>query len=454
MHVNRRLLDIPFMLRRYAWSTEPDERLATGFIVTMPVDTPPDEEYSYQHAYAVTARHCAFSDASGTRTLGAESPWMDAQPLTIGKLPGDQWRHLRADDLLAHDDPERNLPDEEWVDIAVQPSSLANYSGVVIGQSLRAVPYDSLLIRAANQRGELLGAETASVGLFHYYRGTDKAIEPIIRFGRVAMEPVSTVRGAEGRMQAIFVESFAAQGMSGAPVFVDTGLREPALLGIHVGHAPEFSPRGTVADANVGHSGISLVAPAEKLAQLLGVEDLKHERRRIASAVIDSPWRFRDRRHRERAHLTLTEEAFLDVEDYLNEHPPAFRFLLLAPRDSPRPAIPDYWNALDVVTMGETEPVIDIVAEFFTQIKWRESHYRSIGWGTWRDGAVYASVSLYRDGAGDVEAVLVEIACEEFQAATGHRLPSQGPFLELGRRIGATLLVDEWRDVALALSPR
>ena len=381
MILNRRLIETPFMLRKGVdTSTDPEGRIATGFIITIPVDASTDEEFSYQHAYAVTAMHCAYSHSSGNRKLVAESPWMEGQPIVPGTLPEFNWRYLRADELLTSEDDKRNLPDEDWVDLAVQASNLPNYSGIVIGKSLRAVPVESLLVRQKEYPNELLGAETTTVGLFHYYRGTDDVIEPIVRFGRIVMEPVSTVRGALGKMQVILIESLAAEGMSGSPVFVNADERNPLLLGVHVGHAPVFAPKGGASkQVGSGHSGVSLVAPADKLLQLLEVEDLRAERARISDLVDSSPWRFRDRRHRERAHLTLTEESFLDEDDYREEHPDTFRFLLLRLRDTARPQVHDFWNAADVAALGNTISIRALVEKFFSTIKWRDGYYRSIG---------------------------------------------------------------------------
>jgi len=238
-------------------------------------------------------------------------------------------------------------------------------------------------------------------------------------------------------MQAILIESMASEGMSGSPVFVDAGAKSPCLLGVHIGHAK---------DGNVGaHSGVSLVAPASKLLQLLHRSDVMSARERIAQQVAYSPWRFRDARHRLRYGLALTEQSFRSADDYYNEYPVQISFLLLSSLDQ-APAVVDFWNELSVRPLAEVDQVQAIVASFFSASNWGDHYYRRSGWGRWREGETYAHVDLYLNGVSQVEAIWLDFDLEELQAATGGIRPSLKSIRDLRSAVEATHLIDLNRD--------
>lgn len=241
-------------------------------------------------------------------------------------------------------------------------------------------------------------------------------------------------------MQAILIESLASEGMSGSPVFVNAGGRDPHFLGVHVGHAKDRD--------GGAHSGVSLVAPAGKLLQLLQRSDLVSARERIAQQVSGSAWRFRDMRHRLRYGLSLTEESFATEDDYYEEHPMQISFLLVSPVGEPG-GVRDFWNELPARPLADIEEVAATVASFFSEIAWTEHFYRRSGWGLWRDGETYANVDIYADGVSQVEAIWLDFDLEELQAATGRIRPSTIAINALRQALGATHLIDLHQDEVL-----
>lgn len=328
---------------------------------------------------------------------------MEKQPLAVQELAPDEWVHFKLDEL-----PEG----EDWVDIAVQPLTVEAYYGRVIGRGTNAVDRDRLVHEVPTGYSEqLIGSETASIGLFHYYGGGDRHIEPIPRYGRFLHVPRLPVDGAQGKMRAYLVESLASEGMSGSPVFIAGdvyGARDPLLVGLHVGHATGF--------ADTGHAGVSLIAPSWKLAALLDTERLRSDRKAVEETFVRSPWRFRDRRFRLRQGVAYKETHYQDYPDYIEEHPLRHEYLIAhVSEDAQDPdiyAVEDYWNEWALAApLGGVERVKRALGVDFSSVRWRERHRDIKGWGEWKDGSE-ASVSLHLDARGAVQVVVLELEHE------------------------------------------
>lgn len=379
-------------------------RVATAFICTMPFQVAQDDDLELTHAYLVTALHCVLDARSGQyRNLRVEMPWMEEQPLAVCDLPADNWVHFTMDEMP---------PGEDWVDVAVQPLTVDAYHGRVLGRATNAVRLDQLASKVeAGYDNPLIGAETTSVGLFHYYRGSADHVEPIPRYGRLLHVPLLPVDGAEGKMRAYLVESLASSGMSGSPVFVDGdrfGADEPVLLGLHVGHAREHS--------GGGHAGVSLVAPSWKLRALLDMDRLESGRRAVEANFTRSPWRFRDRRYRQRKGVAFKETHYLDLADYEEEHPFRHEYLFANVRDDAQDPeiymVTDYWNEWAIrEPLGDVARVKETLVTEIASLRWRSRYRDVMGWGE-LDDASEASVKLYLGESGAVDVVVIELERE------------------------------------------
>lgn len=377
MHINS-IMQTPLFLS-VTLQDGSDARVATGFVCTMPFPgahpaNEADSEEVLRHAYLVTARHCVLRPDGLYMELTAECPWLEGQPFK-GDVASDAWRNLTTADLDA---------EEDAVDVAVQRLTVGLYSGAVIGHALRAVPIEDFVDDEVARELIGVGAEIVSVGLFVVYSGSEHDVEPIARYGRVAMLPRHPYRAqfptGKSRVSVYLVESLASGGMSGAPVFVpgrptDRGAE---LLGVHVGHALA----GVLAEESQ-HSGISFVVPADKLRQLLEREDLSTEREVVEREAEEKGWRFLDNRHRNRRGVVWREEGYSDTEDYLLESSMKESWLWLAPKAERFPAdgnIVDWWNECATSEFAPWSGVKCIVEGALGPCTWSTKGRQVHGW--------------------------------------------------------------------------
>ena len=437
MPIQNSLLAVPFALTL----GDSPGRVGTGFICTVPFDEPADGDNSYVHAYATTALHCVMDMASlQLRKVAVEFRWMGSQGGARVDLGNDEWTFMSPGDL----------PDgEDWVDLAVIPMS-RGYTGIVIGRALGAISIDRFIAEDAEWNMQI-GSPVATIGLFNFYSGTERALESIARFGKIAMLPDHPVRGANDRsMRTYFVESHAAEGMSGAPVFLDENERDPSLLGVHIGHAPSFNGTSKIGDSQLSHSGVALVAPAYLLRRLLNSEHLVEKRRETEEECSRAPWKFLDRRHRERRGVAFKEETFADEHDYLDEHPKVFAYLFLKP--GPQASFvkheSDSWNLSNPQAFCGAEHVQALFGVAAVRLRWATKLFRLCGWGSWiwPEGKVEEfGVNVYltdEDEVHDVSAIRFEFE-------------SPANLLQLralAAELGATRIVDTHQDVAYSVS--
>jgi len=134
------------------------------------------------------------------------------------------------------------------------------------------------------------GDEVYIVGLFTKHSGNSVNI-PIVRTGNIAMMPEEKIRSSTfGDMEAYLVEARSIGGLSGSPVFVRSGESKGgrilydrntlSLLGLVHGHF-DVEVDG-VEGAEIGNinSGIAVVVPAEKIAEVLYQPELESQRAR------------------------------------------------------------------------------------------------------------------------------------------------------------------------------
>ncbi len=135
----------------------------------------------------------------------------------------------------------------------------------------------------ADQLG--IGNEVAFAGLFVNHHGKVRN-EPIVRFGNIAAMPNEPVAFRSAEIEAYLVESRSVGGLSGSPVWVDSGVwrnvdgvlvrREGStagyFLGIMNGHW-DFRIDSTAMDdappVDFVNMGIAVVTPVDKLIGLI-----------------------------------------------------------------------------------------------------------------------------------------------------------------------------------------
>ncbi len=182
------------------------------------------------------------------------------------------------------------LPPEDWseyVDVAV-----ANWVRTPQPVRFKTVPLVSFVDDEAIQRENIgLGDELLITGLFVNHSGTGQNL-PIARMGNIAAMPEEPVETREGRMQAYLVEARSIGGLSGSPVFVDTGhgrynkygaeiafTRRFHLLGLMRGHWERERDLEDPEEAELVNKGIAIVVPSQKIRDMLEQPRLQKERR-------------------------------------------------------------------------------------------------------------------------------------------------------------------------------
>ena len=182
-------------------------------------------------------------------------------------------------------------PDEEKADVAVISAapSRSRFEYRTIPRAMFATQ------EAVNEHGIGLGDELFFPGLFVNHYGQNRNL-PIMRLGNIAGMPEEPVITSwRGQMEAYLVEGRSIGGLSGSPVFVhlvlgrggNINLSSPRffLLGLMHGH---YDASLTDADEMIAddaqfdqvNMGIAIVAPAQKIAEMLDQKSLVDERAR------------------------------------------------------------------------------------------------------------------------------------------------------------------------------
>jgi hypothetical protein len=386
-------------------SNEVGDRLATAFVVTVPLKAP-NYGAMYEHAYLVTAKHCVIDAATRTprERLRIEFPWMGEQGLAVQPIR-TQWSYLSPEDL----------PLNEWsLDLAVGPLLGSAFTGHQIGESLIAVPLSNVI---ENRSTKLLGQETVTAGLFAHSHGDEDIIEPVLRFGRVAAVPRTTVESGMGKAEAVLVEGHAAEGMSGAPVFVRSDSGGFDLLGIHVGHftnrSPVINSPRPGGDHEISgdfssrtHAGVAIVTPAWRIRDLLNSPSVMEHRRSVEEEIRDFPWRFRDRRHREIRGVVFSKADYPSMSDHPEAQRGRYEYLIHSPADDPYCTYTDELecNTHGAAELGEVDAVRAAVAAEWPSVVWAKAEIAQVS-GHVELGGQLGELTLYADPVGQVRAI-------------------------------------------------
>jgi hypothetical protein len=147
------------------------------------------------------------------------------------------------------------------------------------------IPLGMVLTEEARGASSIdVGDEVYVTGLFVHHFGTHQN-QPIVRTGNIAMVPTEPVMTSIGGMRAYLIESRSIGGLSGSPVFVreprEVGFGLLRLLGVVHGHwdiPPEAKNDGLDFAVNVASAvnmGIAIVTPAERILEVLAVDELR-----------------------------------------------------------------------------------------------------------------------------------------------------------------------------------
>ena len=228
----------------------------TGFFVAKPVPGYPIEETEsglrYLHGmfmYFVTARHVI----DNVRSLGLQ----DLVLRVNLKQGGSAFIPARLSNFVVHPDPTVDLAmihtDDGLPDYEINPW---------------IVPPGNTCTQFLFQHDIGVGSPLSIVGLFHYHAGSERNL-PIVRTGNVAAMVEEKIPTKLGPMDAFLIEARSIGGLSGSPVFANTGHKTTVLLmGVMHGHFDQ------AADGVKVNVGIGIVTPVAKLEQLLDLEEV------------------------------------------------------------------------------------------------------------------------------------------------------------------------------------
>lgn len=386
-------------------SNEMGDRLATAFVITLPL-TAPVYGAMYEHAYLITAKHCVIDTATQKprEHLRVEYPWMGEQGLAKHPIR-TKWSYLPFEDLQ---------PDEWNLDLAVGTLFGSGFTGNQIGESLIAIPLSDVI---EHRSTKLLGQETVTAGLFAHSHGDEDLIEPVLRFGRVAGVPRTVVESGLGRAEAVLVECHAAEGMSGSPVFVRNDSGHFDLLGIHVGHFTNRTPLTNtqhpggnheiaVNFSSRTHAGIAIVTPAWRIRELLNSPNVVEHRNSVEDEVRDFPWRFRDRRHRATRGVVLSRAFYPSMSDHPEAQRGPYEYLIHSPADDPYCTFTDELecNTRGAARLGEVDAVSAAVAAEWPSVVWTIAEVARVS-GQVELGGQLGDLTLYADTVGQVRAI-------------------------------------------------
>jgi hypothetical protein len=182
----------------------------------------------------------------------------------------------------------------EAVDVAVMPFATANLSEI----NVEWIPEKMFVMPQRIRRlGIGIGDELACVGLFTEFHGSSELV-PIVRSGIISMLPRDPIPTKDfSPMEAVLIESRSIGGLSGSPVFVRNAVSLPPVkdaegditslsglgslhfLGLIHGHWNAGDSAAFIPEE--AHSGLSIVVPASKIAEVLHHPELIEMRRKI-----------------------------------------------------------------------------------------------------------------------------------------------------------------------------
>lgn len=243
----------------------------SGFLLGVPSEYEPGRFHS--HLYAVTNRHVA-ADA-GVIRLNTKDGGTD-----ILKTEPDSWFHHPAGDDLAV--------------FPFSPSRLHQFSSIeyerIVAQSMIpdsvAPGMEAFLVgRFVGREGHLRNTPTARVGNIAQLPGEPFSM-PDDRPREMFLLDMRTIGGSSGSPVLVYVQGMQFSG--GPTGFTQRIVQDWRLLGVNWGYIIEDLPvlkqRGKKDEETKffvrGNSGIALVVPAWKLAELLDIEPLKELRAR------------------------------------------------------------------------------------------------------------------------------------------------------------------------------
>lgn len=149
------------------------------------------------------------------------------------------------------------------------------------------------------KEGITLGDEVFLVGLFVRHSGTQRNI-PIVRVGNIASMPEEPVQTKDfGLLDAYLVEARSIGGLSGSPVFVHLPGVRMVGSSLEVGRIPKYyllglmhghwdMPHMTIddfGDSEGVNTGIAVVVPSEKIAEMLNIPEFRDDRERKKLAL-------------------------------------------------------------------------------------------------------------------------------------------------------------------------
>lgn len=238
----------------------------TGFLMEHEVENAP----GYSVRYLVTNSHVAFN--TGAFKLNRDDG--GAMTYKVSEMPGKDWvHHPDGDDLAA---VQVVIPSDEAV--KVLPKTL-----IFTEEELQALHCG-------------YGDQVFFFGRLVGHDGRE-SIQPILRFGTIALWPPTPVRQAKRAFdqESLLIEGVSVSGFSGSPVFLyvppfshrfSAGSFGPDLiglsdetslgfLGVNWGHLSVGTTEGESA-------GIMGVIPADRLQSLFDCEELRAQRDRLA----------------------------------------------------------------------------------------------------------------------------------------------------------------------------
>lgn len=242
------------------------ELCATGFFVTAPSETFPENTYTY----FVTAKHVP-DDLKGKNAY-----------ILVNKKGGGTTTDVRlVNNMLYHH------PTDRTADVAVAAVVPGTEADIVGISSSDFITPDLL----KNQNPIGIGDETVITGLFIPASGGQQNM-PILRHGNVAMMPNEPIETDLGYADVYLVEARSIGGVSGSPIFVRqtlklemqqgsgepksliTGLGKAWLLGLMHGHwdikESEMNKAYFKNDRKHGvNLGISIAVPAVKILETI-----------------------------------------------------------------------------------------------------------------------------------------------------------------------------------------
>jgi hypothetical protein len=207
-----------------------------------------------------------------------------------------------------------DLRESDWIshpegdDLAVAPIALPERKHSYFPIDLEMFVKESNLYESAYELRIGAGDDTFMVGRFINHAGKQKNT-PSLRFGSIAMLPFEKIKLSSDAnyhmQQAFLVETRSISGFSGSPVFLyrpmmadyeiaegyhEEGMVDPVgqcyLLGIDCAHPLKYDQvvDGSLAPVRgwrvASNTGMAIVIPAWRLAQLLNIERLVLERKK------------------------------------------------------------------------------------------------------------------------------------------------------------------------------